>query len=79
MSAEEERRPPAGNRGVSLVERHLPGGVPVLIGAADSGVAAHDREIVMSMLITRAGATRLLDLRSSAVALATVAVLGTPW
>ena len=33
----------------------------------------------MSMLIARAGATRLLDLRSSAVALATVAVRGTPW
>jgi hypothetical protein len=33
----------------------------------------------MSMLITRAGATRLLDLRAIAVALATVAGLGTPW
>ena len=79
MSAEEERRPPAGDRGVSVVERYLPGGVPVLIGAADSGIAARDQEIVMSMLIARAGATRLLDLRSSAVALATVAVFGTPW
>ena len=33
----------------------------------------------MSMLIARAGATRLLDLRAIAVALTTVAVLGTPW
>jgi hypothetical protein len=31
------------------------------------------------MLIAPAGATRLLDLRVIAVALATVAVLGTPW
>jgi hypothetical protein len=33
----------------------------------------------MSMLIARAGATPLLGLRAIAVALATVAVLGTPW
>jgi hypothetical protein len=33
----------------------------------------------MSMLIARAGATWLLDLRAIAVALATVAVLGIPW
>ena len=32
----------------------------------------------MSMLIARAHATRLLDLRAIAVALTTVAVLGTP-
>ena len=33
----------------------------------------------MSMLMARAGATRLLDLREIAVALATMAVPGTPW
>jgi hypothetical protein len=42
-----------------------------------AGSPAHDREIVMSMLIARA--TWLLDLRAIAVALATVAGPGTPW
>jgi hypothetical protein len=36
-------------------------------------------EILMSMLLARAGTTGLLDLQAITVALATAAVLGTPW